>query len=210
MQWIPIGLLLFITIIQTNAQQLDASATAVEQIHALRTGILLVQLDSKQNEIYVLKKSGKKVLAESLEKDQYLKNKEICYAFNSYFDFCPVFYFYKAYAKELRNGNFDKVVLLNENLEPAYKVDLKDELYLIAEWGHHIPELAKCDVKPTDHKGFRGLFMLNPNFVQLSSPFPFAVKERKFLWFKKDAFTMVEQWNDALHTFLAIEQVTPK
>jgi len=170
MQWILVWLVLFTTIIQTSAQQLDVNAMAVQQINALRNGILLVQLDSKQNEIYVLKKNGKKALAETLEKDQYLKNKEVCYAFNSYFNFCPVFYFYKAYAKELRNENFDKVVILNENLEPAYKVDLRDEHYFIAEWGHHIPELAKCDVRPIDYKGFQGLFMLNPNFIQLRSP----------------------------------------
>jgi len=207
MQWILTGLLIFVTFIKLDAQQLKANELAIQQINTLRESILLVQLDSRQNEIYLLKKSGKKTYAAALEKEQYLKNKEICYAFNSYFDFCPVFYFYKAYAKELRDQNFDKVVLLNENLEPAYKVDLTDERYFIAEWGHHAPDVAKCDIRSIDHKGFQGLFMLAPDFVQLQSPFPFAVKARKFLWFKKDAFTMIEQWNDVLHTYLAIEQL---
>ncbi len=207
MHLLKIWLLFFVTIFQVNAQSSDATELAVHQINQLRSGILLVQLDSKQQEIYLLKNRGKKALAETLEKEQYLKNKEICYAFNSYFDFCPVYYFYKAYAKELRDGNFSKVVLLDETLEPAYKVDLAEQPYYITEWGYHNPKVAKCDVRPIDHKGFRGLFILGSDFVELESPFPFFVKERKFLWLKKDAFTMVEEWNDALHTFLAVWQL---
>jgi len=208
MKWVKMLPLFFAIAIQTNAQQLNVNELATQQINTLRNGILLVQLDSKQNEIYVLKQRGKKALADALEKEQYLKNKEICYAFNSYFDFCPVFYFFKAYAKELRTRNFEKVVLLNEALEPAYKVDLSDEPYFIAEWGYDMPGVAKCDIRPVDYKGFQGLFILSPNFVQLAPPFPFAINMRKFLWFKKDAFTIVEEWNDALHTFLAVQQLS--
>jgi len=201
-------LFLLISVVQVKGQELNSTKVAVQQINQLRNGILLVQLDSKQAEIFILKKQGKKEIAVTLEKEQYLKNKEICYAFNSYFDFCPVFYFYKAYANELRDQNFDKVVLLDETLEPAYKVDLSDENYWIAEWGFNTPNIAKCDLQPIDYKGFSGLFILDDNFVQLNPPFPFVVKERKFLWFKKDAFTMVEQWNDVLHTFLAVSQLS--
>jgi len=207
MQSIKVLLLFLIGIIQANGQELNSTKIAIQQINQLRNGILLVQLDSKQTEIFILKKQGKKAMAEALEKEQYLNNKEICYAFNSYFDFCPVFYFYKAYATELRDKNFEKIVLLDETLEPAYKVDLSDENYWIAEWGFNTPNVAKCDLQPADYKGFSGLFILDDQFVQLNLPFPGAVKKRKFLWFKKDAFTMVEQWNDVLHTFLAVAQL---
>lgn len=206
--WIKVLVLfLLISVVEVNGQEFNSTEIAVQQINQLRNGLLLVQLDSKQTEIFILKKQGRKAMAEALKKEQYLKNKEICYAFNSYFDFCPVFYFYKAYATELRNQNFDKVVVLDETLEPAYKVDLSDENYWISELGFNAPNVAKCDLQPIDYKGFSGLFILDNNFVQLNPPFPFAVKERKFLLFKKDAFTMVEQWNDVLHTFLAVSQL---
>jgi len=208
MRFTVLGLIILVTTATAIAQDLNSNNLAGENIHALRNGILLVQLDSKQNEIYILKKAGKKRLADELEKKQYLKNKAICYAFNSYFDFCPVYYFYKAYADELYHQNFDKVVLLDEQLEPAYKVDLSDTKYYIAELGYHSPDVPKHNLQPMSYKGYSGLFILNDKFTQLTEPFPFAVKERKFLWIKKDAFTMVEQLNDALHTFLATLQLS--
>jgi len=93
---------------------IEKKTMANEHIEKLRDGVLLVQLDSKYGEIYLLQKYLKQQMANDLKKEQSIRNKEIYLAFREEFDFSRIYFYYKSHNENLLNDNFDKVVFYNE------------------------------------------------------------------------------------------------
>lgn len=166
----------------------EKTTIANKHIEKLREGVLLVQLDSKYGEIFTLKKYLKQQMADDLKQQQQLRNKEICLAFREEFDFCEVYFYYKSFNKFLLDGNVSKVVFYNDKLEIDYDFDVTAEQFYIAAFEDFS--------KP-------GLQVYNKELEPLTKPFPNYEKEHKFIFKKRDAFEVVNRWNEKLHNFLA-------
>jgi len=169
--------------------KMDRVLIANEHIKQLRDGVLLVQLDSKYGEVYLLQKYLKQQMADDLKKEQNLRNKEIHLAFREEFDFSEVHFYYKFYTKDLLNGNFEKVIFYNDKLEIDYDFDVSAQPFYIAAFEDY---------------GKLGLHIYDDKLQPLIKPFPNYEKERSFIFFKCDAFEVVNRWNEKLHNYLAL------
>lgn len=171
---------------QSKSEKNELANQAIEQ---LREGVLLVQLDSKYGEIFVLQKYLKKQMANELKKAQKLRNKEICLAFKEEYDFSEVYFYYKSYNQFILNGNFDKIVFYNDKLEIDYDVDITAQPFYVATF---------------EDNGKLGLHIFDDKIEPLAKPFPNYEKEQRFIFFKRDAFEVVNSLNEKLHNFLAL------
>jgi len=174
---------------------MDKKAIANTHIEQLRDGVLLVQLDSKYGEIYVLQKYLKQQEANALKKEQGLRNKEVCLAFKEEFDFSEVYFYYKFHNEQLLSGDYEEVVFYNDKLEIDYDFDLTAQPFYIA---------AFEDIDRT------GLHIYDNKLQPLKKPFPLKEKEYRFIFIKQDAFEIVNSWNEKLHNYLAKYQYTKK
>jgi len=182
----------FLAISQPKAGRKAIANTHIEQ---LRDGVLLVQLDSKYGEIYVLQKYLKQQEANALKKEQGIRNKEICLAFREEFNFSEVYFYYKFHNEQLINVDYEKVVFYNDKLEIDYDFDLTAQPFYIA---------AFEDIDRT------GLHIYDNKLQPLKKPFPLKEKEYRFIFIKRDAFEIVNSWNEKLHNYLAKYQYTKK
>jgi len=171
---------------QSKLEKIELANQAIEQ---LRDGVLLVELDSRYGEIFVLQKYLKQQMASDLKKEQYLRNKEICLAFKEEYDFSEVYFYYKAYKKFLLNDDFNKVVFYNDKLEIDYDFDITTQPFYVATFEDY---------------GKLGLHIYDKQLQTIAKPFPNYEKEQRLIFFKRDAFEVVSSWNEKLHNFLAL------
>ena len=102
--------------------------------------VLLVRLKQKQKSIDALRKRNRKKLANKIELKQQNRNSYIIDAFNTKFDFCPVYFFYSDDSKHVRTNNLDSVSFLNDSLFIDTSITLLDTNFYIAEFGRIEPE----------------------------------------------------------------------
>lgn len=140
---------------------------AIQDLKALKDGMLLVRLKSSQNQIEALQKQGLDKEAEKRKNQQYLDNKEIILSFGTTFDFCPVYFFYDVDSKKITDGEFEGVVL-NQNLSPVDPGELKS-VY------------RACEFSQTEKLGIHGLIMLDQYLLPLQKPFPYY--QRQYVFF---------------------------
>jgi len=175
--------------------KIEKRAIANKHIEQLRNGVLLVALDSKYGEIYILQKYLKQQMADELKKEQSIRNKEIYLAFREEFEFSEVYFYYKSYNRYLLDGQYDKVVFYNNKLEIDYDFEPTAQAFYIAAF-------------EDDSK--MGLHTYDNKMQALIKPFPNYESERKLIFFKKDAFEVVSSWNERLHNYLAQYEYTKK
>lgn len=89
---------------------------AIEQIHDLKHGTLLVRLPVYENKINALRSTGHHKEAEKTEQARDIANNEIITAFKEHFDFCQVFFFYNTHISEIRRSEY-KGILFNYKRE---------------------------------------------------------------------------------------------
>ena len=106
-----------------------------EKIRELKNGALLVRLQTKETSISALRKAGNDEQANQVEAKQTTYNKEIIAAFKSDFNFCPVYFFQSHYTENLKAGNFEEVVFVNDSLVPDPDIRCTQTVYLTAEFG---------------------------------------------------------------------------
>jgi hypothetical protein len=162
------------------------------QIVELHNGVLLVRLKQKQKSIDGLREQGRDKLADKVELNQKNRNSYIIDAFNSRFDFCPVYFFYSSDSKHVRNNKIDSISFLNDSLIKDISITLKDTNYYITEFGRVEPEetftyqssthLPKGETRATYSGGsdfsFKAVTVKTKNFKQLKEPFPYYSKEK--------------------------------
>jgi len=193
-------LILFVTFFMTDLSAQEAKKIsyrkqskidAKRQILEIHDGALLVRLKQKQKSIDALRKRGRDKLANKIELKQQNRNKYIIEAFNIQFDFCPVYFFYSADSKHVRNNNIDSISFLNHSLITDKSITVKDTLFYITEFGHIEPEetftyqssvhLSKGETRSTysgsSDFSFKAVTIKDKNFKQLKDPFPYYCKE---------------------------------
>jgi hypothetical protein len=122
-------------------QELHASTK--EQIHQLKNGALLVRLKTRTNAIVALRKMGEHTKADAIQQQQAAFNSDIIHAFRKNFNFCPVYFFYSDYSDTIKAKRLDKVVFLNDSLQPDPTVKFEKKNFLIADFGTVEQDTAK-------------------------------------------------------------------
>jgi len=161
------------------------------QILEIHNGVLLVRLKQKQKSIDALRKRGREKFANKIELKQKSRNKYIIDAFNTRFDFCPVYFFYSSDSKHIRNNKLDSISFLNDSLLKDNSITFKDSIFYVAEFGHIEPEetftyqssthLSKGETRSTYNGSsdfsFKAVTIKTKDFKQLKEPFPYYSKE---------------------------------
>lgn len=159
---------LFIIILTFGQLKAQNEITPKEQLIMLKEkGVLLVRLHSSRNKINALREKGYEEDATSTEAEQRRVNREIVYAFIEKYDFSEVYFFYDYNSTEILNGNF-KEFLLDKNFELAL-LKKSPEFYLIG------------DFSQTEKMSISALVIMDKNYEQLESPFPFYQRSTYFL-----------------------------
>jgi len=201
--------------ILTSKSHKELTKVAVEQITKLESGTLLVMLHSRKNSINALKKSGQTDLANSVRAKQEKLNKTLINAFNSVFNFCPVYFFMNDELPLVTNNELDRVTFLDNDLNPNKGIKPEVTYFLICEYGninsdpdahfgHNYYDqtgkgLEKKSANYTSTNfGFRALVISDQTSRQLRKPFPYYVKSNESISFDKNAVKMVKKLNSKL------------
>lgn len=200
-------------------RQLKASTKV--QINELKDGALLVRLQTKKNAINALRKIGKNTQADELEKKQAEYNSNIISAFKTKFIFCPTYFFFSNYSKNIREKEFDQVVFLNDSLLADTTLKFDNKKFLIAEFGTIEQDTAKYfsyhSIEPDPNNnwsvkkvnnyyggpnmGFEALIIRDDKFIQLRHPFPYFIRTRNKMPKKRILVKAVKRMDKKLFKF---------
>ncbi|MEO8150069.1 MAG: hypothetical protein ABI723_20700 [Bacteroidia bacterium] len=163
---------------------------ALQQIKQLHDGCLLVRLPQNKLAVKALVKAGKTATAEKLKSDLNKMNHNIVTAFNSYFDFCPVYYFYAEHSDSILNKNFSGIIL-DSNFQIIEAPLLMEKKFFVVEICKTVPdtlmlrdsykyrgtnsdeEIKKKIYYEACSNHMNSLVIKSDRFIQLSKPFPF-------------------------------------
>ncbi len=172
----------------------------------LKSGAILVRLQTKSNTINALK-DKKPEMADYIKKKQEFINLGIINAFRG-FSYCEVYYFYSYDSKAIKEKRFAGS-LMDENLQHITEIPKLTNNYLIAEFGETNEDTAKIKLhklssydfySPPNSRlerndetgnieynntyysstgmegGVDALVLLSPEFVQIQNPYPHYVR----------------------------------
>lgn len=190
-------------------------------INQLKEGALLVRLQTKKNGINALRKIGKNIQADELEKKQADYNLNIINAFKTNFNFCPTYFFLSDYSTNISGRQFNKVIFLNDSLLADTTIKFENKNFLTAEFGTIEQDTAKYfsyhsiesdpninwSVKKVSNyyggpdMGFEALIIRNDKFIQLRHPFPYFVRTHNKMPKKRILIKAVKRMNKKLFKF---------
>ncbi len=164
-----------------------------EQIIKLKNGVLLIRLQSKHNAINALMNANQQEQAEKFKKKQENYNKEIINAFRKNFTFCPFYFFFVEHTENVKSKDFEKVIFVNDSLQPDASIKMANKNFLIGEFGiieqdtaqyfsnYYYEKSKDGPKKKSAYYGgadlrFEALRILSDQFIQLAYPFPYYVK----------------------------------
>ena len=152
----------------------ERTQRANESIVQLKSGALLVQLQSKQISIDVYIEKGYQSIAEEIAQEQKEKNIRIMKAYNESFHFCEVYFFLSDQVDDLMNKNWDELVFINENYEKDLEIKLKESFYLIAVYSK--TGESNKDSQYQAVLSFNAIIIVDESFNELTKPFPYYLK----------------------------------
>lgn len=172
---ITIGLILISGVKNTIAQDKDIQQKrANESIVQLKSGALLVQLQSKQISIDAYVEKGYQSIAEEIAQEQKEGNIRIIKAFKESFHFCKVYFFLSDQVDEVKEKQWDKIAFINENYEKDPSIILAESFYMIAVYsktGESNKEKQYQSVL-----SFNAITIHDEAFVEMTKPFPYYLK----------------------------------
>jgi len=160
----------------SQKNKVNNKANAYEQISSLKSGALLVRLQTKQPTIDAYNEKGYTEIAAELEKNQIAGNKRIIQAFNEDFHFCKVYFFLSEDSEAIEENRLDDVIFLNSNYEKDPSIELNEPFYLIAIFGGAGTLVDKDDDPYEAMVSFDALVIVDKKFEPLRKPFPYYVK----------------------------------
>ena len=176
---------------------LDSSAVQIARKHLrqLKSGVVLVRLHTQENKIKHYLKYGNRRAAMKAQQEQSEKNKRVFEAFNAFFDFTEVYFFYSHHSTQVKNREFDAGYFLNGEMEEDPTVSLSNTKYVYV-----------IDVGDVFFDSFgthmKGIVVMTTDFKPLEKPFPYYVRRRAGLKIleRSDA-ELVQKLNEELHDF---------
>ena len=143
---------------------------AWEHIEELKNGVLLVRLQTSKKKIDLLKQNSDLEKAEAVKKKQESENKSIMAAFNDYFDFCNVYFFYSENSKSIRQGDFAH--LFDGQKKPVKNLG-SDKVYYVS----YTYVVFDTEFNSSNNKY---MVIMDKDFKQLKKPFPYYLSARQF------------------------------
>jgi hypothetical protein len=180
-----------ITPAKEDLKRKNLKRTAREEIKMLHDGALLVRLSTRKNAVEALRKQGNEEAANKMQKDQDALNKSIIKAFKTEFKFCPVYFFYSDFSKDVSGKQLDIVPFLDENLIPDKNIRVEKREFLTAEF-------SSMNAGTMDGTA---LLIMDEKFEKLRRPFPFFVNIRKGTPLEKAPTQVVAKMEKKLNKF---------
>jgi hypothetical protein len=178
---------------------------AQQQIKALKDGgVMLVRLHTRNKAIDLHRKNGQHDIANKIEDEQYQENKSILAAFDQYFNFAPVYFFYSDDTEKIKTGN-TAGVFLNNKLMATDSIIPNLGFFMVAEFGplegetRVIPGdtlVALPDYVPGEILE-RALVIRDHNFMQMRAPFPYYLRAA----IKNKPEKQVNRMNEQLYSY---------
>lgn len=170
-----------------RAQEPDERARA--QLKAMRNGVLLVRLPTRDLAQQALAERNRTEELAKLRQKLYEENKETLLAFRHAFDFCPVYFFYSSHSDSIRQGKLEGVVF-NSELEYVEASTFEGKPIFTGEFS----QTPKLDIE--------AFVIMDQDMFPLEKPFPFY--QRKFILFSLIELSrarMAEKLNKKLHSY---------
>ena len=177
MKFIFTLLIPILMLLPCRAQERKESAR--EEIAQLRKGALLVRLKTGSLQLKALEESGNTKDAAAYRKKMEDENNEVVKAFREEFRFCPVYFFYSNNSGQIRAGHLAGC-LLNKDLQPDSSLVPDTNYFLTAETGF------------SEEQHIEGLIIMDRNFKQLETPFPFLIRKYQGPAVKRSVAQMVK------------------
>lgn len=152
----------------------------------LKNGILLVNLHTYTNTVTSLQKIGKNKEADKLQSDLKQMNQQIITAFEKYFKYCKVYYFYSNNSDSILAHQYANVVF-DSAYNPVPAILLDTTSVFIADFSttdnnrnaNSDPD-DKWEKSKANDFTMSGLIMRDKNMIQLNKPFPYYVRVSNF------------------------------
>lgn len=175
---------------QIGSEYKNRRIRSAEQIKSLKQGALFFRLRTRDNQVEYLRKYGRYDEADKIEQKRFNMNVNIIDAFNQYFSFCPVYFFYSKDSKYVRQAQFDSLVFLDSGLVANPAIRPNPTYYCTAEFGTVKADTARfyggtkivegedgLEERPVyttgPDAGFKAIIIQSDQFIQLVKPFPF-------------------------------------
>lgn len=209
-------------IITDKRGQLSRSETAnhlaFQQIKLLKDGVLLVRLQTRSVATKTLRAEGNEDAALRIEQQQKERNLAITSAFQSEWDFCPVYFFYAEQSTAVTSRDWANVNLMTSDLKPATDAASGIKNFFIAEFArtqvqddtpfelHFIDKDGIWQMEKYDNPGgsnntFGALRIMNTQLQQLHAPFPFKVRTFEDVFWRRKPSRVVRMMNKKMHGF---------
>ena len=146
----------------------------------LKSGALLMRLNSVNNKVEYLKNQGAHDRAKEIENDSEMDHQRIMQTFHDEFVFANVYFFHAKDALLVKEQKFNQVSLLNMFGETQTDLSFLESGYLIAAFdrvydAQIIPgDYNQKEIKTTN-SSIPALVVYDSNFIQLQKPFPYKV-----------------------------------
>ncbi len=159
-------LIILLLLISTSSFSQKTRDKARTHITTIKSGALFVRLRTSELKITALKSKGMVKEAEEIRLAQEVTNKQIIEAFKKEYKFSKVYFFYSNHSTSVKEGNYKGLIFdVNMQIDSSFN----SNNYLIGEFD----ESATTQLD--------AFIIKDKNYVQLSKPFPYLVKQNQAL-----------------------------
>lgn len=176
---------------------------AEDCIRNLKTGALVVRLNTKSTAIGLYRNNDQDYIADRIDQKQLEENRELVKAFLSEFDFCKVYFIYTDDLDSLYAGK-KKGLFLSDRLKIDTSIVLQESFYMVAGYGHVAAETYIIPGDTAAPKEYvnkaaidRALVVKDSTNWQMAEPFPYFVHATMEKYVSKH----VRVLNNKLHNY---------
>ena len=193
-------LLLLLPLCFSNCKNQKALRRAsFNEIQTLKNNALLVRLHTADHIIEALEKRNLHKEAEEARERVKKGNIRTVNAFKNNYTFSKVYFFQSGESNNLKNKNFDEVVLVDADGNTVQDRSFLKAGYLVATFGvvYH-DQLFYTDSSDVKYsvagvQGTPGLVVMDRDYIQLNKPFPFKVAVPFSTEFKEGAVSVLNK-----------------
>lgn len=188
--------------------------TAYRQIAQIKEKAVLVRFRSPDKQVAFLQAHNRSEDAQALMTDVEKENQLIFEAFNSEYDFGNYYFVTSDDYEDIRNDNFDQVLVIDKNGDEVSDKSFLDEgFFIISFEGAYETQFYSTDAdgKRTPGGGTKrhaSLAVLDHEYIQLIKPFPYSsgsyrllVDPRNRKAIDDNKVQLVDKLNSNLHFF---------
>lgn len=175
----------------------EAQIEATRHIDALKSGTLIVRINSGQKKSAAMKLRASKAQMKKFQTELYIENKELVEAFLSSYSFSKVLFIYDNDTDILLSSTNPKVFVNPKTLKVDRTITIaENEPFYILETERIYFE--------TQNSSSTGFVVLDKDLNYLKDPFPYYIMKMEGFITEKEVATMVEKLENKLTEFYAM------